>query len=332
MASAGPRPPARLLQVVLIPCGRPTTTALTVGLLLCNLLCAQAAGAPPLPPPRNPTRTSGAFRWCECGTGTRYITVTPDGDSTRAVRVAPFAPSPWLPWRAHSISWLCDGGSTRYEFTAPAPAGIGAGRNGSSLAWWSALLPTPLSNGEPTKPLLCRRPATGQAHVSTWAAASGPAGGDNNVISVPFSTGVGPPTLPRKYACIKIPVLFHTAAGTLLALAESRMGSCSDFAWTDLVVRRSQTGGASWSNGDFVRSEPGQTIGNAAPVQLRKSGRILLPHTLNNSQIWLTYSDTDGASWATPRQVRRKYKPPKLREAVVIALCFQILTSGHLSH
>ena len=39
----------------------------------------------------------------------------------------------------------------------------------------------------------------------------------------------------------------RTAAGTLLAFAEARRENCSDFARTDLVVRRSVNGGMSWS-------------------------------------------------------------------------------------
>ena len=34
-------------------------------------------------------------------------------------------------------------------------------------------------------------------------------------------------------------------------------------------------------------------IGNAAPVQLRENGRILVPFCRNNKEIWLTYSYDD---------------------------------------
>ena len=76
-----------------------------------------------------------------------------------------------------------------------------------------------------------------------------------------------------------------------------------------------------------MRSSPHDTIGNAAPVrtkalsfccastvflsktvpfravpldqvQLRGTGRIVVPHTRNNSDVWVTHSDTDGQSWA----------------------------------
>eukprot|EP01044_Picomonas_judraskeda_P014739 COSAG03_NODE_2381_length_2824_cov_2.674128_5_plen_86_part_00 len=66
-------------------------------------------------PPRNPTRVSAAFRWCDCGTGGGYITVIPDGRTAGAVNVTPFQPQPWLPWRARSIRWVCSGGVTAFE-------------------------------------------------------------------------------------------------------------------------------------------------------------------------------------------------------------------------
>lgn len=45
------------------------------------------------------------------------------------------------------------------------------------------------------------------------------------------------------YHCIKIPYLIQAESGTILALAEGRMGSCSDFAWTHLVYKKSYDGG-----------------------------------------------------------------------------------------
>lgn len=66
---------------------------------------------------------------------------------------------------------------------------------------------------------------------------------------------------------------------------------------------RSTDNGRTWSSMQVVRTESGPglpftVIGNAAPVQLREpnhnANRILLPHTQNNSIVWLTHSDDDG--------------------------------------
>jgi hypothetical protein len=126
-------------------------------------------------------------------------------------------------------------------------------------------------------PALCQC-HTGRPHIANWQESA-------EVTSVVFATGEGPPSVPKAYACIKIPVLLATQKGTLLALAEARVGSCSDGAQTDLIVKRSTDHGASWSFATILRSSPGDTIGNAALVQLRGTGRIVVPHTRNNSDV-----------------------------------------------
>ena len=66
-----------------------------------------------------------------------------------------------------------------------------------------------------------------------------------------------------------------------LARAQARTPDCGDFSSTDLVFKRSTDGGRSWSSLDLVvRPESGASglcghplvIGNAAPVQISKSG------------------------------------------------------------
>jgi len=108
------------------------------------------------------------------------------------------------------------------------------------------------------------------------------------------------------YSCIKIPYLLVTRSGAMLALAEARINSCWDWAGTDLVFKRSFDNGRSWSGMGVVYSNSSNTtqewnvIGNAAPVQLMPSGRILLPFCRNNLEVLQTWSDDDGATWAPP--------------------------------
>lgn len=117
--------------------------------------------------------------------------------------------------------------------------------------------------------------------------------------TVVFSRGEG------GYYCIKIPSLITTAKGTLIAFGEGRMFSCSDFTWTDLIYKRSTDGGKTWGPLTLLytnSSKGGQhtVIGNAAPVVLRDSHRVLLPFCRNNQQVMLTYSDDDGVTWSAP--------------------------------
>ncbi|CAI8057562.1 Sialidase-1, partial [Geodia barretti] len=111
------------------------------------------------------------------------------------------------------------------------------------------------------------------------------------------------------YYCIKIPSLVATAEGTLIAFGEGRMISCSDFTWTDLIYKRSTDGGKTWGpltilySNSSAESGENNVIGNAAPVVLRDTHRILMPFCRNNLQVLLTYSDDDGVSWSQPVNV-----------------------------
>jgi sialidase-1 len=133
------------------------------------------------------------------------------------------------------------------------------------------------------------------------------------VSSVPFTSGT------EGYTCFTIPALLRTASGALLAISEARRGVCGDFDPTELVYKRSVDGGSTW--GPLTRLVEPQgdasklgvcghslVIGNVAPVQLgsgssRHPGRILAPHTRNNFEVWITYSDDDGQTWSTAARV-----------------------------
>ena len=123
------------------------------------------------------------------------------------------------------------------------------------------------------------------------------------------------------YACIKIPYLMQTAAGTLLALGEARggscdSGSCSDYTCTDLVLKRSQDGGASWGALAVLVAPNGRgpsagthRAGNAAPVQDASTGRIWIPYCVDNARVYVIHSDDDGITWSSPVEVPAAVDP-----------------------
>jgi len=104
------------------------------------------------------------------------------------------------------------------------------------------------------------------------------------------------------YKEFRLPVLVVTNKGTLLAICEGgRTGS--DFGDRDLVMRRSEDGGRSWSEIKILRDEGRITCANPAAIVNRKTGRILLFSTLNAKRAFVSYSDTDGLIWSTFREI-----------------------------
>jgi sialidase-1 len=62
--------------------------------------------------------------------------------------------------------------------------------------------------------------------------------------------------------------------------------------------------GKTWSNLGVLFTNSSETetnvIGNAAPVQDSSTGRIWMPFCRNNEEVFITYSDDDGVTWAEP--------------------------------
>ena len=56
------------------------------------------------------------------------------------------------------------------------------------------------------------------------------------------------------YGCYRIPAIVKTKAGTLLAFAEARRAWCADSQEIDLVMRRSEDDGRTWSATQTVLS------------------------------------------------------------------------------
>ncbi|MBK1876147.1 sialidase family protein [Pelagicoccus mobilis] len=124
------------------------------------------------------------------------------------------------------------------------------------------------------------------------------------------------------YNNIRIPALCVTTQGTLLAFAEGREGG--DAGDIDLILRRSEDGGESWSQVKVVWDDGANTCGNPSPVVDRETGIIWLFMTWNlgsdgereimNGEsehprlVWLSRSEDDGRTWSRPKEM------PHLRE------------------
>ena len=268
-----------------------------LSLALLVVPCAARDATTTNAPPLNPARQAYSLEWCDCGEGLASVTVYPEGGNASAAVTVPLGDSSphWFRFDdgtaaaaaaakpVSKIFWKCDGMEAFAETKFSSPQ-----------VYWSVQHTLESKGG-----LTCGKAATGRLRVVGWSAAP-------YATSVPYASGEG------GYGCIKIPVLLRLRSGSLLAIAEARVEGCSDFANTDLVQKTSTDGGASWGALAVIRTArgpglPPTVIGNAAPVQLGEpaahggvgvAGRIVLPHTRNNSDTWVTHSDDDGATWA----------------------------------
>jgi sialidase-1 len=119
------------------------------------------------------------------------------------------------------------------------------------------------------------------------------------------------------YNNYRIPALLTTQAGTLLAFCEGRSGG--DSSDIDLLMRRSENDGKTWTPKQVVWNEGRNVCGNPCPVQDRDTGVIWLLLTWNDSRdsgrelhdgtsrdtrrVYVCSSRDDGRTWSTPTQI-----------------------------
>ena len=135
------------------------------------------------------------------------------------------------------------------------------------------------------------------------------------------------------YPCCRIPSLVIGEDGTMLAFCEGRQ-SRSDHAKNDIIVKRSQDGGRSWSPATAVASEGADSLNDPSVVVDRTNGNIIVhyarfaqgfhsdravpgyasPHASRNL---VTVSADNGVSWSAPLDITEKIKRPDVRCAVV---------------
>ncbi|MGW6279553.1 exo-alpha-sialidase [Kribbella sp. NPDC055071] len=124
------------------------------------------------------------------------------------------------------------------------------------------------------------------------------------------------------YGCYRIPAIVRTTAGTLLAFAEARRTWCADSQEIDLVLRRSEDDGRTWSAATTVLSgtdsDPNAvaTRGNPTPIVDAQTGRIVLLTTMDPGTSstprtpYVQFSDDDGKTWSKAKNLGSQIDDP----------------------
>jgi len=131
------------------------------------------------------------------------------------------------------------------------------------------------------------------------------------------------------YHTYRIPALLVTKKGTLLAFCEGRKNSRSDSGDIDLLLKRSEDAGKTWSKQQLVWDDKANTCGNPCPVQDQETGTIWLLMTWNRGddleaeikkntskdtrRVWISRSSNDGLTWSRPVQITNTTKRPQWR-------------------
>lgn len=129
------------------------------------------------------------------------------------------------------------------------------------------------------------------------------------------------------YQCFRIPAMVTTSQGTVLAFAEGRKRGCSDTGDIDLVMKRSEDHGRTWSKLVVLWNDGDNVCGNPAPVVDQETGTILLLSTWNlgadherqiidgtskdTRRVFLLQSDDDALNWSDPREITSSVKEEK---------------------
>lgn len=113
------------------------------------------------------------------------------------------------------------------------------------------------------------------------------------------------------YTSMRIPALVYTKKKSLLAFCEGRIGSSSDWADMNLIMRRSQDEGKTWSEISVLDSMKGAPVGNPVPI-IDSEGTIHLLYQKDYKYAYYIKSETDGIRWTKPQNITftfDKFKP-----------------------
>ncbi len=128
------------------------------------------------------------------------------------------------------------------------------------------------------------------------------------------------------YECFRIPAVITINDDAVLAFAEGRKESCSDFGDVDIVMRKSTDGGKTWSNLSVLIDNGKLQAGNPVPLvddldPQYKNGRVFLFYNQGTASEWdirsgqgvrtvhYINSSDGGQTWSSPIDITKQAFP-----------------------
>jgi len=109
----------------------------------------------------------------------------------------------------------------------------------------------------------------------------------------------------------RIPAMVVLPGNSLLAFAESRTEAMSDLLDINLVMKKSEDGGRTWSALRVVEDIGNQTVHSPSPVYDRDTRTVWLPFCVDYETLYLTASHDGGVTWSDPRNVSQELHLPE---------------------
>lgn len=108
------------------------------------------------------------------------------------------------------------------------------------------------------------------------------------------------------YHIYRIPGLLVTPGGAVLATAEARADTGSDYDNIDVLLRRSLDGGVTWDKprkvADFSTYGPGP-VSNCVPLANRVTGQVHLLYCHDYARVFIRHSADDGLNFSEPAEI-----------------------------
>lgn len=136
-------------------------------------------------------------------------------------------------------------------------------------------------------------------------------------------TDVFPPGM-NGIARFRIPGIVVTVKGTVLAYAEARKNSSSDWGEIEIHLRRSMDGGKTWETGKPIAhlgarlegnphkkegGEKEQTVNNPVAIVDQETGAIEFLYCINYARCYSMHSLDDGLTWSAPVDITSTFEP-----------------------